>query len=234
MASTEAATYHIAQLNIGRILAPLTHEQMAGFTNNLERINALADSTPGFVWRLIGDGTDDATGLRPFDDDDTLLVNMSVWDSIEALYQYTYYSAHAEIYRGRAAWFEKLATPILVLWWVPAGHIPTVAEAIEKLRYLEAHGPTPDAFTFKQRFVPPTGVPLTGVPPTDSIEARARTHRHSLTLCEGRALFIIRGWTKRTNQDTPHANSQDRLYQLSTHQQLHRARRFPEPHHTRL
>ncbi|GAB4526041.1 MAG: DUF3291 domain-containing protein [Anaerolineae bacterium] len=147
-------TYHIAQLNIGRILAPLSDEQMAGFTNNLERINALADATPGFVWRLVGDGTDDATELRPFDDD-MMLLNMSVWETIEALYQFTYYSAHAEIYRGRAAWFEKLTTPIMVLWWVPAGHIPTITEAIEKLSHLEAHGPTPQAFTFKQQFAPP-------------------------------------------------------------------------------
>lgn len=144
--------YHIAEINIARMLAPLDSETMSGFVNRLDEINALAEGTPGFVWRLKGDGND-ATSLRPYEDD-RMIVNMSVWESIEALHQFTYYSDHVQVYRQRLGWFEKMSTPILAMWWVPAGHTPTVEEAKEKLAYLEQRGPTPLAFTFKQRFTP--------------------------------------------------------------------------------
>lgn len=142
--------YHIAQINIARMLAPIDSDVMADFVNNLDQINALAEATPGFVWRLKGDGND-ATSLRPYEDE-RIIVNMSVWENIEALHQYAYYSAHVEFFRRRTEWFSKMTTPILTLWWIPEGHIPTVAEAQEKLALLEKHGPTPLAFTFKQRF----------------------------------------------------------------------------------
>ncbi|MBZ0281773.1 MAG: DUF3291 domain-containing protein [Anaerolineae bacterium] len=142
--------YHIAQINIARMVAPIDSDVMADFVNNLDQINALAETTTGFVWRLKGDGND-ATSLRPYEDE-RIIVNMSVWETIEALHQYAYYSAHVEFFRRRTEWFSKLGTPILALWWIPQGHIPTVAEAQEKLAILEQHGPTPLAFTFKQRF----------------------------------------------------------------------------------
>jgi Domain of unknown function (DUF3291) len=144
--------HHLAQLNIARMVAPLDDPIMADFVANLERINELADDTPGFVWRLVGDGSDgaDATSLRPFEDD--VIVNMSVWENIEALYQYAYYSPHVEIFRRRAEWFHSREVAMVALWWVPAGHIPTVDEAKERLMHLREHGATPYAFTFKQQF----------------------------------------------------------------------------------
>lgn len=143
-------TYHIAQLNIARMRAPLDHPSMADFVANLDAINALGEQTPGFVWRLKDDEGNDATALRLFDD--MTIVNMTVWESISALYQYAYYSGHADIYRRRLEWFEKPTEAMMVLWWIPAGHIPTLEEAKERLLYLRAYGPTPYAFTFKQRF----------------------------------------------------------------------------------
>ena len=143
-------TYHLAQVNIARMVAPIDSPGMRDFVDNLDRINALADDTPGFVWRLKGDGND-ATSLRPYEDE-RIIVNMSVWESIEDLFKYAYYSDHTEIFRRRAEWFHKMTTPAVALWWVHQGHIPTVAEAKEKLTLLEQSGPTPLAFTFKKRF----------------------------------------------------------------------------------
>lgn len=142
--------YHLAQINIARMVAPLDSPVMHDFVANLERINALAESAEGFIWRLKGDGND-ATSLRPYEDE-RVIVNMSVWESVDALYQYAYYSDHTEIFRRRAEWFEKMTTPAAGLWWILAGHIPTVAEAKDKLEHLERYGVTPQAFTFKKRF----------------------------------------------------------------------------------
>ena len=143
-------SYHIAQINIAAMVAPLDSPVMHDFVANLDRINAHADSASGFVWRLQGDGND-ATSLRPYEDE-RIIVNMSVWESIDSLFKYAYYSDHTEIYRRRAEWFAKMTTPSLALWWIEAGHIPTVAEAKEKLALIEQHGSTPLAFTFKQQF----------------------------------------------------------------------------------
>jgi hypothetical protein len=142
--------YHLAQVNIATMLAPLDSPIMAGFMNQLDEINALAERSPGFVWRLKTDDGD-ATAIRAFDDD-KIIINMSVWHSVEALYEFAYYSKHVEPFRRRGEWFERMDTPILALWWIPAGHLPTTNEARERLRYLELHGPTPYAFTFKKRF----------------------------------------------------------------------------------
>lgn len=142
--------YHLAQINIARMVASLDSPVMYDFVANLDQINALAESAPGFIWRLKGDGND-ATSLRPYDDD-RIIVNMSVWESIDALFQYAYYTDHTEFFRRRAEWFEKMTTPAVALWWIEAGHTPTVAEAQEKLRLIEKNGATPLAFTFKQRF----------------------------------------------------------------------------------
>ncbi|MCK6623977.1 MAG: DUF3291 domain-containing protein [Anaerolineae bacterium] len=152
-----SSKYHLAQVNIGRILAPLDGPLMAGFVARLDEINALADGTPGFVWRLQTE-EGNATDLRPYDDD-RILVNMSVWESLEDLKAYVYKSAHAEVMRQRRQWFEKFEGMYMTLWWVKAGHIPTVAEAKRRLEYLSEHGPSAHAFTFKQPFPPPDVAP---------------------------------------------------------------------------
>jgi hypothetical protein len=145
--------WHLAQLNVGRLLAPLDSRQLAGFVVMLDPINALADGSPGFVWRLqTEDG--DATAIRPFDDD-RILVNMSVWESIEALGEFVFASRHLDLLRHRREWFEKLAEAYLALWWMPAGSIPTISDARNRLDCLRAHGPTPYAFTFREPFPPP-------------------------------------------------------------------------------
>jgi hypothetical protein len=149
------AAYHIAQVNIGRVKAPTDDPLMAGFVNRLDEINALAERTPGFVWRL-QTPAGNATDLRPYDDD-RLLINMSVWESIDALKQYVYGSAHAELLKQRHEWFEKFAGVYAALWWVPAGHLPSVDEARQRLAHLETHGPTEFAFTFKAVFPPGEG-----------------------------------------------------------------------------
>lgn len=145
--------FHLAQLNIGRMLYPLDDERMYGFVSRLDAINALAEASPGFVWRLVGDGND-ATSLRPYPDD-MMIVNMSVWDSVESLKTYTYKSQHATLFKDRKLWFEFPSKAHFAMWWVPAGHQPTVAEAKERLDHLQAHGPSPFAFTFKQHFAAP-------------------------------------------------------------------------------
>jgi hypothetical protein len=143
-------TLHIAQVNIGRVLAELDDPSMNGFVSRLDDLNALADGSPGFVWRLQTDAGN-ATYLRPYDDD-RILVNMSVWETIEDLHNYVYRTVHAELLRGRGQWFEKFAGTYLALWWVPAGHRPGMDEAKKRLARLEAEGPTPFAFTFQRRF----------------------------------------------------------------------------------
>jgi Domain of unknown function (DUF3291) len=146
--------YHLAQVNIGTLKAPLESPEIAGFVENLERINALAESQPGFVWRLVGDGEgDNATDLRLFDDPLTLL-NMSVWTDLDALAAFVYRSGHRDVMRRRAEWFHKVEL-YMVLWWVEAGHVPTPQEAIARLEILRRKGPSPEAFTFKQPFPAP-------------------------------------------------------------------------------
>jgi hypothetical protein len=150
--------FHLAQVNIGRLRAPIDDPIMDGFRTQLDPINALADRSPGFVWRLqTEDGN--ATAIRPYADDDRMAINMSVWESLEALQQFVYRSAHVAPLRDRKQWFEPIEEPILVLWWVPAGHIPTIAEAKERLDHLKVHGPSPDAFTFRTPFPAPDGKP---------------------------------------------------------------------------
>jgi hypothetical protein len=141
---------HIAQVNIGRMKGALEDPVMADFVARLDEINALADRSPGFVWRLQTEAGN-ATYLRPFDDD-RILFNMSVWESIEQLRRYVYYSAHVEVLKRRQNWFEKFSGAYAALWWVPQGHRPGVDEAKQRLAHLDAHGPTPFAFTFKKPF----------------------------------------------------------------------------------
>ena len=121
---------------------------MMGFVDRLADLNALADRSPGFVWRL-QTPAGNATYFRPYPEDDRMLMNMSVWESVEALRKYVYGSAHAELLKYRHEWFEPFAGAYMALWWVPAGHRPSIDEARKRLAHLEAHGPTPFAFTFK-------------------------------------------------------------------------------------
>ena len=146
--------FHLAQVNIGRFRAPLETAIMEGFRTQLDPINALADHSPGFVWRLqTEDGN--ATAIRPYAGDDLMAINLSVWESLESLQQFVYKSGHVDVLRGRKQWFDQIGGPILVLWWIPAGQIPTVSEAQERLQYLKANGPTPHAFTFRTPFPAP-------------------------------------------------------------------------------
>jgi hypothetical protein len=147
--------YHLAQVNVGRLLAPVDDPRIADFRGALDQINALADAQPGFVWRLKGEG-DNATDLRPDPADDLQAVNASVWESPERLAAFVYRSEHRNFVRRRLEWFEEAAQPILALWWVPAGHTPSLDDCLERLAHLRAHGPTPHAFTFRQRFEAPT------------------------------------------------------------------------------
>ncbi len=139
--------FHLAQVNIGRVRASLEDEIMQGFVSRLDEINALAEASPGFVWRLKSD-VGPSSYLRPYDDE-RILVNMSVWESVEALKNYTYRTVHAELLRDRKSWFEKFEGVFLALWWVPEGRIPSVDEAKKRLEHLDAHGPSQFAFTFK-------------------------------------------------------------------------------------
>jgi len=148
-----SAGWQIAQVNIALPREPLDAPALADFVANLEPVNALADAAPGFVWRL-QDETGDATSIQAFDDE-RLIINMSVWASIEDLWRFVYDGGHLEVMRRRREWMIRLAESHLVLWWVPAGHIPTVDEAKQRLEHLEAKGPTADAFTFKQRYRAP-------------------------------------------------------------------------------
>jgi hypothetical protein len=138
---------HIAQVNIARAKAPLDDAMMEAFVARLDEINQLADDAPGFVWRLKSE-QGPSSYLRPYDDE-RILVNMSVWTSIDALKEYVYKSAHAEVLRRRRDWFENFDGAYLAMWWVPEGHVPTIEEAKERLEHLEAHGPTDFAFTFR-------------------------------------------------------------------------------------
>jgi len=147
---SEQANYHLAQLNIARGLGTMEDPIMADFVAQLDGMNALAEASPGFVWRL-KDESGNATDMQLFTDP-LLIVNMSVWEDVESLHAYTYRSAHAGVFKRKKDWFAPLGQPHMVLWWVPAGHEPTTAEAKERLAHLQTHGPTPHAFTFVKRF----------------------------------------------------------------------------------
>lgn len=141
---------HIAQVNIARALAPLDDPQMAGFVARLDDINALADNSPGFVWRLQTE-EGDATSLHPYNDE-RILFNLSVWKTPEDLQQFVYRSAHTEVMRQRKSWFERFGDVHMALWWIAPDHIPTIAEAKERLTYLQLNGESEFAFSFASIF----------------------------------------------------------------------------------
>lgn len=137
--------YHLAQFNVARFRYPSDHPGLEGFTSRLDSVNALAESSPGFVWRF-QDETGNAMAVQAFDDPRVLL-NLSVWETWEHLKAYVYSGGHLEVMRRRAEWIEPHAEPHLVMWWVAAGHIPTIEEAKARLDRLRTEGPTRDAFT---------------------------------------------------------------------------------------
>ena len=149
---------HIAQMNVGTARYDLDDPGMADFMRNLDRINALAEASTGFVWRLTGEGNN-ATDIKPTDDP-RFIVNMSVWRSIGALFDYVYRSDHRDVMVRRREWFEKPDGPYQVLWWIDERHTPTVAEGLARLSHLTAHGPTPHAFTFKAVFPESAAAPI--------------------------------------------------------------------------
>ena len=138
------AIRHLAQLNIGRFRYPTDDPRMADFMNNLALVNGVADRSQGFVWRL-QDDSGNATGFRPFPDPQ-MAVNLSVWENVETLERFVWQTVHKRFYGRRAEWFDKMDSPHFVMWWVPAGHRPSLAEAKERLEHLAIHGPSDQAF----------------------------------------------------------------------------------------
>lgn len=149
------ANYQLAQMNIARFLLPMDHPDMSGFVEMLDPINHQADAAPGFVWRLTDEGSNNATSIA-FYDDPLTLVNMSVWDDVESLRNYVYRTEHSAMVKRRAEWATTMESNYIVLWWVPSGHTPDIAEGDAKLKLLQEIGPTADAFTFGKNFPPPT------------------------------------------------------------------------------
>jgi len=143
------SAYHLAQLNIAKMKFPIDAPELADFVARLEDINALADESPGFVWRLQTDDGD-ATAIDHFGPDS--LINMSVWTDVDSLHNYVYRSAHNEVMALRKQWFDRMLEAYSVLWWIPAGTVPTIAQADERLQRLRQNGPGAEAFTFKQIF----------------------------------------------------------------------------------
>jgi hypothetical protein len=146
------ANFHLAQVNIGRLVAPLDTPQLKDFVDQLDAINALAERSPGFVWRLqTAEGN--ATSLRPYDDD-LIIVNYSIWDGVDSLRAYVYNSDHVLVLRRRREWFEKFDGAFMALWWVRAGDRPDVFEAKRRLDHLRTQGESLYAFSFKSVFAP--------------------------------------------------------------------------------
>jgi hypothetical protein len=157
---TQPAAYELAQVNIARLKAPLDSPQLKDFVDALDPVNAAADTSDGFVWRLQSD-SGNATDVPVFGDD-WLIVNMTVWRDTNALTAFMYQGQHRELLARRREWFEKLQEAVTALWWVPAGHRPTVAEAEERLLHLRTHGPTPYAFSLRTSFPPQGAEPVMG------------------------------------------------------------------------
>jgi hypothetical protein len=138
----------LAQVNVGRLRGPEGSPDVADFFAGLERINALAESSPGFVWRLAAD----AGHVYPVGTDPLFVVNLTVWETYAQLHEFVYRTAHNGFLRRRKEWFERMPSPFTALWWVQAGHDPTVDEAMARLDHLRTHGPTPQAFSLLRQF----------------------------------------------------------------------------------
>lgn len=147
------AKWHLAQMNVGTALFPMDDPRIADFVNQLDEINALAEQSPGFVWRLQSD-SGNATDIK-LTDNPNFIINMSVWENADALFTFIYKSAHTEVMARRREWFARPVEMHMVLWWIEAGALPTAEEGLARLRHLNANGPSAHAFTFKQRFPEP-------------------------------------------------------------------------------
>lgn len=145
--------WHLAQVNVARAIAPIDSPELTGFVARIDEINRLAETSPGYVWRFKEEGGN-ALYARPYEDS-RILFNLSVWQSPEHLKAYVYRSGHADLIRQRQQWFEHSDEAVLALWWIPAGHIPTVDEAKQRLAHLRQHAPSDHAFGFRQIFPPP-------------------------------------------------------------------------------
>ena len=155
-----SADWHLAQINIGRLTAPQGDPRVQPFFDALDRVNAIADAAPGFVWRL-QDDSGNAMGIS-YSPDPLLAVNMSVWRDADSLFEFVYRSAHTPVMARRRDYFQRFDGAFQALWWVPAGHVPTVSEGLSRLWLLDRFGPCPQAFTFKARFPAPdeAGLPV--------------------------------------------------------------------------
>ena len=141
--------FQLAQVNIAKMLAPFEDPIMSDFVNNIERINGIAEVSPGFIWSLKDE--DKTNGVDVFKEE-SLLINISVWIDVESLFQFTYHSDHVEVFKRHKEWFSKLKMIYMALWYIPKGHRPTLEEAKHRLDYLNTNGSTPYAFTFKNKF----------------------------------------------------------------------------------
>ncbi len=143
---------HVAQINVARFRLPRDHPANQGFMDALDHVNAMADASDGFVWRLVGDGDgdgNDATDIEAVPGDPNVLINMSVWRDVAALEAFAYRQPdHRKVLARRADWFDEVA-PSFALWWVPVGHIPTVQEGLDRLAQLGREGPGDEVFTFR-------------------------------------------------------------------------------------
>ena len=137
---------HLAELNIGKFKYPVSDPRMAEFMDNLDRVNAIAERSPGFVWRLKGDNNN-ATDFRVGED---MAVNLSVWADAKSLEDYVFKTVHVQFYRKKAAWFDLMEKPHMVMWWVPEGHRPTLDEAYARLTKYQAEGASEDAFGWQE------------------------------------------------------------------------------------
>jgi Domain of unknown function (DUF3291) len=144
--------YYLAQINVAMMKAPIDHPIMAEFAAALNEVNALADGSPGFIWRL-QTASGNATDIRAYPDP-KMLVNLSIWQSVETLKAYVYKSLHGEFFVRRRQWFEKFSGEHFAMWWLPKGSLPTPEEGKAKLEYLTLHGDSPEAFTFAQPYLP--------------------------------------------------------------------------------
>jgi hypothetical protein len=146
--------YHLAQINVGRLRAPIDHPQVAEFANGLDRINELADQSPGFVWRLQTE-QGNATAIKT-SDDELFIINMSVWQTSDDLFNYVYRTEHVDFLRNRRDWFERMGEVHMCLWWVPIGEEPSIDEGLDRLEHFQLHGSSPHAFSFRDQYPPET------------------------------------------------------------------------------
>jgi heme-degrading monooxygenase HmoA len=148
-------TWHLAQINVARMIGDsIDHPTMKNFVAQLDEVNSLAEASPGFVWRL-KDEANNATNFNPYNDN-RVIVNMSVWETLDDLKKFIYSGRHADVLRSRRDWFVNFGRPFTAMWYIPAGHIPTVEEAMKRLELLQLNGPTASAFDFKTKFTVPS------------------------------------------------------------------------------